>query len=61
MVLKPRSQIFFYFVTFSPGDHVMGQGERTLGDAAPRFLTLILRGIRGRGWVGALSSFTEGV
>lgn len=61
MVLKPRSQIFFYFVTFSLGDHVMGQGEGTWGDAAPRFRTLILLGIGGRGWVGTLSSFTEGV
>lgn len=38
----------------------MGQGEGTWGDAAPRFRTLILLGIGGRGWVGTLSSFTEG-
>lgn len=56
VVLKPRSQIFFYFVIFSPGDHVMGQGEVTWGDATPRFLMLILLGIGGRGWVGALGA-----
>lgn len=55
-VLKPRSQLFLRFVSFSHGDQVMGQGEGTWCDAAPRFLTLILLGIGGRGSVGTLGA-----